>query len=85
VKVCDGVGNVRTSAEVAVTVDSTVPTTALNAPAQKIKSYLWNKLSGDGTIVGSRMPVNASNGNAPLPEDQLADIQNWISDDALDN
>jgi hypothetical protein len=61
------------------------PSLQLIYPGDPIKSYLWNKLSGDGTIVGSRMPLNASNGNAPLPDDQLADIQNWISYDALDN
>jgi subtilisin family serine protease len=34
VKAVDGVGNVRTSAGVGVTVDNTAPTTALSAPAQ---------------------------------------------------
>jgi hypothetical protein len=49
------------------------------------QSYLWRKLSGDGTISGTRMPVNPINGNASLPEDQLNDISAWISYGASEN
>lgn len=52
---------------------------------QPTSSYLWRKLSGDGSIVGSRMPLNPVNGNAGLPDDQLNDIQNWISYGAPEN
>jgi hypothetical protein len=31
------------------------------------------------------MPLNPLNGNASLPDDQLTDINNWISYGALEN
>jgi hypothetical protein len=48
-------------------------------------SYLFLKLQGDGSIVGSRMPINPVNGDAPLPQDQLDAIGLWISYGALKN
>ena len=61
------------------------PSLQLIFPGDPTKSYLWRKLSGDGTILGSRMPLNPLNGNASLPDDQLNDIQTWISYAAPEN
>jgi hypothetical protein len=61
------------------------PDIALIKPGDPTRSYLWQKLSGDGSISGSRMPINPLNGNAALPDDQLNDIQTWISYAALEN
>ncbi|HEX8819432.1 MAG TPA: hypothetical protein VF794_05870 [Archangium sp.] len=52
---------------------------------QPEKSYLWHKLSGYGSISGSRMPINPLNGNSALPEDQLNDIRAWIEYGASEN
>ncbi|SEU24239.1 c-type cytochrome domain-containing protein [Stigmatella erecta] len=48
-------------------------------------SYLWLKLSGDGSILGARMPVDPLNGNRTLPPEQLADIEAWILGGALED
>ena len=61
------------------------PALQLIQPGDPTKSYLWRKLSGDGSISGARMPLNPLNGNASLPEDQLTDIQTWISFAAPEN
>jgi hypothetical protein len=61
------------------------PTLQLVQDGLPDKSYLWLKLSGDGSISGSRMPLNPVNGNAPLPSDQLNDILAWITYGASDN
>lgn len=58
------------------------PTQPLIQPGKPQESYLWLKLSGDGSVLGARMPINPLNGNAALPEDQLNDIQEWILFDA---
>lgn len=42
------------------------------------KSYLYLKLTGDGSITGSRMPINPLNGNSPLPDADRQSIENWI-------
>ncbi|HYO55419.1 hypothetical protein [Archangium sp.] len=54
------------------------PTLNLIQPGSLDKSYLFLKLTGDGSIIGSRMPVNPLNGNSPLPEAELKSIENWI-------
>lgn len=50
------------------------------------KSYLWLKLSGDGSIIGSRMPLDPLGaGSRTLPQDQLDSIQTWILAGALND
>ncbi|MGZ3458126.1 MAG: hypothetical protein ACXU86_06415, partial [Archangium sp.] len=61
------------------------PSLQLIQPGDPTHSYLWLKLSGDGSITGSRMPLNPVNGSAALPDDQLNDIQAWISYAAPEN
>jgi hypothetical protein len=61
------------------------PSLQLVQPGRPVDSYLVRKLSGDGTISGSRMPINPFNGDAPLPPDQIDAISTWISYNALDN
>ena len=61
------------------------PLLQLVQPGDANKSYLWRKLSGDGSIVGARMPIDPFEGNAALPTDQLDDIQEWISFNAPEN
>lgn len=61
------------------------PSLQLVQPGRPVDSYLIRKLSGDGTISGSRMPINPLNGDAPLPPEQIDAISTWISYDALDN
>ena len=59
------------------------PSLKLVLEGDPTKSYLWLKLSGDGSITGARMPLNPLDGNASLPADQLNDIQEWILFGAL--
>ncbi|HEX5747134.1 MAG TPA: hypothetical protein VFZ09_12900 [Archangium sp.] len=54
------------------------PTMNLIQPGSLDKSYLVLKLTGDGSIVGSRMPINPLNGNSPLPEAERQSIENWV-------
>jgi hypothetical protein len=61
------------------------PSLALIEKGVPLKSYLWLKISGDGPISGSRMPLNPLNGTASLPADQLKKIEDWISFGASDN
>ena len=58
------------------------PSLRLVLPGKPQESYLWLKVSGDGSISGSRMPINPQDGNASLPADQLNDLQEWILFDA---
>jgi hypothetical protein len=53
-------------------------------PGDPQKSYLWHKISGTQSTVGGsggRMPF----GRAPLPDDQIAKIQQWIQQGAKNN
>ncbi|MBX5483259.1 MAG: hypothetical protein IRZ16_15665 [Myxococcaceae bacterium] len=60
------------------------PTLKLVQPGQPDKSYLWLKLAGDGSITGSRMPIDPLGGGVrPLSETELNDIQTWIIAGAL--
>lgn len=53
-------------------------------PGQPDKSYLWLKVAGDGSVIGSRMPIDPLGGGVrPLPADVLNDIQTWILAGAL--
>jgi hypothetical protein len=54
------------------------PELNLIQPGDLQKSYLLLKLTGDGGIVGSRMPINPLNGNSPLPQEELTSIENWV-------
>jgi len=47
-------------------------------PGVLSKSYLWHKLAGEGTITGSRMPINPNGGSGQLTESELLDISRWI-------
>jgi hypothetical protein len=52
-------------------------------PGLPDKSYLWLKLVGDGSVIGTQMPLNSQNQPAPLPADLLAEIETWILAGAL--
>ena len=54
------------------------PTLALVQPGSLAKSYLWLKLSGDGSITGARMPIRPLDGNSALPADALNNLQQWM-------
>jgi mono/diheme cytochrome c family protein len=54
-------------------------------PAQPDLSYLWLKLNGDPSIVGSAMPLDPLNGTRRLTTQELADIKSWIEEGALMN
>ncbi len=55
------------------------PELKLIQPGEPQQSYLYRKLVGDGSITGTRMPINPLNGDAPLPTDQLDAISDWIT------
>jgi len=60
------------------------PELKLIEPGVPEQSYLWRKLSGDGTIAGVRMPIDALGGGSnSLPPDVLSEIENWILAGAL--
>ncbi|MFL5343925.1 MAG: hypothetical protein ACJ8AT_03995 [Hyalangium sp.] len=62
------------------------PNLKLIDPGRPEKSYLWLKLAGDGSISGSRMPLDPLNsGSRTLPQDQLDSIQTWILAGALND
>jgi cytochrome c len=62
------------------------PTLKYIDPGRPEKSYLWLKLSGDGSIVGRQMPLDPlNNGSRALPPDQLDSIQTWILAGALED
>ncbi len=52
-------------------------------PGSPEKSYLWLKVSGDGSVVGLRMPLNASNQPIPMSQEDLDALQTWILAGAL--
>lgn len=52
-------------------------------PGNTVKSYLWLKLSGDGSIIGERMPVDPLGGVRVLQQQELDDIATWINYGAL--
>ncbi|HEY0095245.1 MAG TPA: hypothetical protein VGB96_13015 [Archangium sp.] len=60
------------------------PELQLVLPGRPVDSYLIRKLSGDGSIVGSRMPVDPLGQGASLPADQLDAVAIWIAYEALD-
>jgi hypothetical protein len=61
------------------------PLKKLILPGSPENSYLWLKLSGDGSITGSRMPVDPVTGSRSLAPEELTDIESWIIAGALNN
>ena len=59
------------------------PALKLVQPGQPEKSYLWLKVSGDGSVLGQRMPLDDQGRPVPLPADQLRDLETWIIAGAL--
>jgi hypothetical protein len=64
---------------------SQLPDLKLVESAQPDLSYLWLKLNGDPSIVGSAMPLDPLNGTRRLTTQELADIKSWIEEGALMN
>jgi len=60
------------------------PTMKLIQPGAPERSYLYLKLTGDGAIVGARMPLDPLGGVRELPSDVLADLETWIVAGALE-
>lgn len=58
------------------------PTLKLVSGGRPELSYLYRKLSGDGSITGSRMPLDAQNVPRPLSDDDLSALATWILADA---
>lgn len=58
----------------------------LIAPGQPEQSYLWLKLSGDGSITGMRMPIDPLGGGVrPLSPEDLTAMETWITAGALND
>ncbi len=55
---------------------------AFIVPGDPLSSYLYLKLIGDDSIVGKRMPIDPLLGERELADDELADIEAWITDGA---
>ncbi|MCH2108732.1 MAG: hypothetical protein MK135_05350, partial [Polyangiaceae bacterium] len=51
-------------------------------PGDPTSSYLFLKLLGDESIVGKAMPFDPIEGERTLSEEELADIETWITDGA---
>jgi len=51
-------------------------------PGDPQNSYLFLKLIGDSSIDGKRMPLDPLEGERTLSEDEIADIEAWITDGA---
>ncbi|MFK7843775.1 MAG: cytochrome c [Rhodothermales bacterium] len=50
-------------------------------PGDPEDSYLFRKIRGDANIAGAQMPL----GRSPLSAEQIALVESWILDGALDN
>jgi hypothetical protein len=62
------------------------PVRKLVQPGSPENSYLWLKVSGDGSIVGQRMPLDPLNGGSrSLALDELQDLETWIIAGALND
>lgn len=59
------------------------PALKLVQPGQPEKSYLWLKVSGDGSVLGQRMPLDEAGRPVPMAADQLRDLETWIIAGAL--
>lgn len=51
-------------------------------PGDPQNSYLFLKLTGDSSIEGKRMPLDPLEGERTLSEEEIADIEAWITDGA---
>ena len=60
------------------------PGRKLVQPGRPDESYLFLKLSGDGSITGQRMPIDPLGGVRRLPEADLEDLATWIIAGALE-
>lgn len=61
------------------------PELKLIEPGDDTKSYLYLKLIGDDSITGRKMPYNPLTGDGELTQAELADIQTWIINGAVEN
>jgi hypothetical protein len=61
-----------------------VPDLKLVEPGEPDQSYLWLKLNGDDSIVGSQMPIDPLEGERTLTQPELDDINTWIVNGAMD-
>jgi hypothetical protein len=64
---------------------SQLPDLNLIEPFDPMSSYLWLKVTGDPSIVGSRMPLDPLNGDRRLTDAELDDIRAWIEAGAVEN
>jgi hypothetical protein len=65
-----------------VTPSNEVPDLFRVEPGNPDDSYIVRKLEGDPSIVGTRMPPPP---RAPLDQEEIDVIRQWIIDGALDN
>lgn len=61
------------------------PGMKLVEPGNPDASYLWLKLIGDESIEGYPMPYNPLTGEGKLSDGELADVQTWILNGAVEN
>lgn len=61
------------------------PSQNLIAPGSLNTSYLWLKVAGDGSIVGTRMPQNGLGQGMILEAGLMNDLQAWIVAGALED
>jgi len=61
------------------------PDLNLIEPGDPSRSYLFLKLTGDPSIIGQQMPYDPFEGVGELREAELADIQTWIEEGAIEN
>jgi hypothetical protein len=61
------------------------PAKAIVNPGQPVSSYLFLKVSGDGSITGKQMPIDGNGDPIPLAPADVDAIQTWISAGALND
>jgi len=62
------------------------PARKLIEPGHPEASYLFLKISGDGSISGARMPLDPTTGTPrPLPPDDISAVGTWITSGALND
>ncbi|MEE9384647.1 MAG: hypothetical protein V3V08_14680 [Nannocystaceae bacterium] len=61
------------------------PELNLITPGEPDESYLYLKLMGDESIVGTQMPFNPISGPVSLTEGELGDVLNWIENGAIED
>lgn len=60
------------------------PEMNLIEPGSPEESYLWLKINADESIEGSAMPIDPLEGTRRLTDAELADIETWIVNGAMD-